>query len=175
MISSCLDDGDASPATLFPIPDRYVGPAQGFVVFVPPERFTRNAELPASFVAYDAQGTQLAEESLVATEPVLAGELGLNRYERLARFDDSAARRYRERTEPFWDEVRAAWDEIIATHDRFTLRAAPDQGQLFTPLFEYADTLFEGAPFDREAARKQARETVRGYLGGEAGTSRPGY
>jgi hypothetical protein len=45
----------------------------------------------------------------VASEPVLAKELGLNRYERLAGFDDSAGRRYQERTEPFWSEVRAAW------------------------------------------------------------------
>src|SRR5207249_1525252 len=57
-------------------------------------------------------------------QPVVAQELGLNRYERLAHFDDSAGRRYRERTEPFWQEVQAAWEEIIATRDRFRLRAA---------------------------------------------------
>ena len=88
----------------------------------------------------------------------------MNRYERLTGFDDSAARRYRERTEGFWDEVRAAWADIIRRRPRFTLRAAPDQGQLFPPLLEYADKLDEGEPFDRAAARVFVRETVDGYL-----------
>jgi hypothetical protein len=100
----------------------------------------------------------------IAKEPVLAKEIGLNRYERMEGFDDSAGRRYQERTEPFWSEVRAAWDDIAATHDSFTLRAAPDRGKLFVPLFEYAEKLYEGAPLDSAAARAFARDTVRGYL-----------
>ena len=101
----------------------------------------------------------------IEKQPVLAKELGLNRYERLKDFDDSAGRRYQERTEPFWTEVRAAWDEIAAENERFTLRAAPDRGQLFVPLFEYAEKLYEGAPLDQADARAFARKTVRGYLG----------
>jgi hypothetical protein len=108
----------------------------------------------------------------VASASVLAEELGLNRYERLAGFDDSAARRYAERTEWFWNEVRAAWRDIIRRRERFRLRAAPDQGQLFTPLFEYAERLAEGAVADRSEGRRLARETVRGYLAdGGAGTA----
>jgi hypothetical protein len=109
-------------------------------------------------VVLDAAGRPLPDQ------PVLAQELGLNRYERLRDFDDAAGRRYAERTAPFWAEVRHAWNEIIARRERFTLRAAPDQAQLFTPLFEYAERLYEGAPFDPAAARGLARETVRGYL-----------
>jgi hypothetical protein len=60
--------------------------------------------------------------------------------------------------------VRAAWRDLVARHPVFTLRAAPDQGQLFTPLFEYADRLEEGAPYDPVTARGFARDTVRGYL-----------
>ena len=101
--------------------------------------------------------------------PVLAQEIGLARYERLKDFDDSAARRYRERTEPFWNDVRAVWDDVIARHRRFTLRAAPDRGQLFVPLFAYADRLDEGAPFDRDDAARFARSTVQGYLRNERG------
>ncbi|HJQ83968.1 MAG TPA: DUF6607 family protein, partial [Candidatus Binatia bacterium] len=107
--------------------------------------------------------------------PVLAQEIGLNRYERLERFDDSAARRYRERTAAFWADVRAAWREIIAERPRFTLRAAPDQGQLFTPLFDYAERLDEGEPFDAGAARTLARSTARGYLSDGAASAAPGY
>ena len=110
-----------------------------------------------------------------AAEPVLAKEIGLNRYERLTDFDDSAGRRYQERTEPFWNEVRAAWDDVAARHDAFTLRAAPDRGQLFVPLFEYAEKLYEGAPYEPDAARAFARETVRGYLGTPAKGTRSGY
>jgi hypothetical protein len=97
-------------------------------------------------------------------QPVLAKEIGLNRYERLEGFDDSAARHYRERTDAFWNEVRDAWRDVAATHPRFTLRSAPDQGQLFVPLFEYAEHLDGGEPYDPAAARAFARETVRGYL-----------
>jgi hypothetical protein len=60
--------------------------------------------------------------------------------------------------------VRAAWDDIAAKRNRFTLRAAPDRGQLFVPLFDYAEKLYEGTPLDAAAARAFARETVRGYL-----------
>jgi hypothetical protein len=97
-------------------------------------------------------------------DPALAKEYGLARYERVKNFDDSAARRYREGTEAFWQDVRDAWSEIAARHPRFTLRAAPDEGQLFVPLFEYADRLADGAPFDRADAARFARTTVRGYL-----------
>jgi hypothetical protein len=111
----------------------------------------------------------------IASEPVIAEEIGLNRYERLEGFDDSAARRYRERTEAFWNVVRAEWADVAARRERFTLRAAPDQGQLFAPLFEYAERLDAGEPYDAAAARTFVRETVRGYLadGGRAG--REGY
>jgi hypothetical protein len=71
--------------------------------------------------------------------------------------------------------VRAAWEEIIAERQRFTLRAAPDQGQLFLPLFEYAERLYEGAALDRAGARAFARETVRGYLADGQGATAPGY
>ncbi len=96
--------------------------------------------------------------------PVLAKEYGLARYERVRNFDDSAARHYRERTEPFWEDVRRAWEDVIARHRRFTLRAAPDRGELFVPLFQYADRLAAGTPLDRADAERFARTTVQGYL-----------
>lgn len=109
--------------------------------------------------------TALAAEGRPADDaPVLAKELGFNRFERIVGFDDSAGRRYHERTEPFWAEVRAAWDDVARDRPRFTLRASPDQGQLFVPLFEYAATLDEGAPYDAAAARAFARTAVAGYL-----------
>ncbi len=96
--------------------------------------------------------------------PVLAKEIGFNRFERVVGFDDAAGRRYQERTEPFWAEVRAAWADVARRHATFTLRASPDQGQLFVPLFEYAAKLDEGAPYDAAAARAFARKAVASYL-----------
>jgi hypothetical protein len=107
--------------------------------------------------------------------PVISKELGLNRYERVAGFDDSAARRYWERTDTFWAEVRYAWADVVKRHPRFTLRASPDQGQLFTPLFEYAGRLDEGEPYDAAAARAFVRKTVQGYLADGPSVRRSGY
>ena len=98
--------------------------------------------------------------------PVLAKEVGLSRYERIVGFDDSAGRRYQERTEPFWAEVRAAWADVARRHATFTMRAPADQGQLFLPLFEYAAKLDEGAPYDPAGGRAFARRAVAGYLVG---------
>jgi hypothetical protein len=107
-----------------------------------------------------------------AADPVLAKELGLNRYERIADFDWSAGDRYLARTAPFWAEVRAAWDALARRRGRFTLRAAPDQAGLFVELFAYADALAEGRPFDPADAARVARAAVRSYLRGEAAGSR---
>ncbi|MEO6027328.1 MAG: DUF6607 family protein, partial [Candidatus Binatia bacterium] len=107
----------------------------------------------------------------VALDPVsgapgatVSKELGLNRYERIVGFDDAAGRQYQQRTEPFWAEVRRAWADVARRHPRFTLRAAPDEGQLFVPLFEYAEKLDEGAAYDAADARAFATRTVGGYL-----------
>jgi hypothetical protein len=88
----------------------------------------------------------------------LAREYGVARYERIKDFDFSAAEKNFERTEPFWAEVRAAWREIGAR--RFTLRAQPDQGQLFKPFFEYASKLEDGEPFNRDDARAFIKRTL---------------
>jgi hypothetical protein len=91
---------------------------------------------------------------------ILAREYGVARYERISGYDFGAAERYFAATEPFWAEVRAAWAEAAAA-GRFTLRAQPDQGQLFLPFFEYAQKLAGGGAFDREAARAFIRRTLR--------------
>ena len=90
--------------------------------------------------------------------------VGLSRFERIVGFDDAAGRQYQQRTEPFWAEVRAAWADVARRRATFTLRAAPDQGQLFVPLFEYAGKLDDGAPYDAADARAFARKTVASYL-----------
>ena len=96
-----------------------------------------------------------------ANLPYLAREYGVARYERIRDYDFAPGQRYYERTEPFWAEVRAAWRELAQRDGRFTLRAQPDQGQLFLPFFEYAEKLDDGAAFDRADARAFVERTLR--------------
>ncbi len=91
----------------------------------------------------------------------LAREYGVARYQRIRNYDFTAGEKYYTRTEPFWAEVRSAWQDIAQRAGRFTLRAQVDQGQLFVPFFEYAAKLEAGAAFDREAARAFIRRTLR--------------
>ena len=152
-----------SGTTWRPLPRREFSVRQDYQVLVGTNRHTITPtgwvqEESNLKVALDDQGHPFPPE------PVLAEEIGLNRYERLSGFDDSAARRYAGSTDAFWGEVRAAWADVVRHHARFTLRAAPDQGKLFTPLFEYAERLADGAAYDPAAARAFAREQVAAYL-----------
>ena len=92
--------------------------------------------------------------------PYLAREYGVARYERIKNYDFAAGQDYFDKTEPFWTEVRAAWQEIIR-QGHFKLAKPVDQGQLFVPFFEYADKLAGGEPFVPEDARTFIRQTLR--------------
>ncbi len=155
-----------SATTWRPLPRREFSVRKDYDVLVGTNRHTIT---PTGWVQEEENLKVVLDERgrPIDAQPVLAKEIGLNRYERIESFDDSAARRYRERTDAFWSEVREAWRDVAAEHARFTLRAAPDQGQLFVPLFEYAERLDGGEVYDPTAARVFARETVRGYLTGQ--------
>lgn len=88
----------------------------------------------------------------------LARELGLNRYERIVDFDFSAGARYWERTAPFWQDVRNEWERIYATRDEFSL--ATTATEPFIPMFEYAERLHAGEPYDPEDSRAFVRRTL---------------
>jgi hypothetical protein len=96
---------------------------------------------------------------VLADQRALAREYGVARYDRLREFDAEPARRYFAATEPFWAEVRAAWHDLEGK-GRFTLRAQPDQGNLFVPFFEYAGKLEDGNAFNRDEARAFVRKTL---------------
>lgn len=95
-----------------------------------------------------------------AAMPYLAREYGVARYERIRDYDFGPGQRYFERTEPFWAEVRAAWENIVQTHGGYTLKSQVDQGLLFGPFFDYAAKLADGAAFDRAAARAFVDRTL---------------
>jgi hypothetical protein len=96
-----------------------------------------------------------------AQKRFLSREYGIARYERIKDYDFGAGESYYRRSEPFWAEVRAAWRELEEGRGRFTLRAQPDQAQLFLPFFEYAQKLADGAAFNRDEARAFVRRTLQ--------------
>jgi hypothetical protein len=96
--------------------------------------------------------------------PYRARETGVNRYELIDDFDFSAGREYWTRTGPFWQDVRAAWADVFAAHERFSLASEKAGKPLFDRLFEYADAIKDAASYDREAGRNFIRSTLSEYV-----------
>ena len=140
-----------SDETWRPLPRREFSVRKDYDVLVGTNRHT----ITAAGWVQEENNLKLA----MAGSRYLSREYGVARYERIKDFDFSAAERNFTRTEPFWTEVRAAWREIGAAP--FTLRAQPDQAQLFKPFFEYAARLEDGAPFNRDEARAFIRRTLK--------------
>jgi hypothetical protein len=89
------------------------------------------------------KGVTDGQSKLRASSPYLGREYGVARYQRIRNYDFSAGDKYFERTRAFWADVRSAWDKRFASSPSITLTQQVDQGQLFIPLFEYADSLVE--------------------------------
>lgn len=126
----------------------------------------RHIILPTGWV-HEQQNLKVvldAEGRPRASDPVLARELGYNRYERIEDIDWSAGDRYIERTEPLWKTVREQWSALIARDEALRLRGAPDKDQLFGPLFEQAEKLVDGAPMAPQEISTFVENAVRDYL-----------
>ncbi len=106
----------------------------------------------------DAQGQPAADT------PYLARELGVARYEHVVDFDFSAGDRYWQRSGPFWRDVRAAWDGVFAERDTFEYLENVDGQEMFVPLFDYAERLDNGEPYDAAAAAEVIRSTFARHL-----------
>jgi hypothetical protein len=102
------------------------------------------------------------------TSPVVARELGYNRYERIRDFDFSPADRALAATGSMWAAVRTRWTEHLASDTPVVLRGAPDQAQLFMPLFELAGEIEKGDVSSDDAIRIKARALVDAYLADHA-------
>lgn len=102
-----------------------------------------------------------------ADAPVLARELGFNRYERIEGYDWREGDRYLQATEPVWSEVRRQWDRLIARPEPLRLKGAPDKDSLFVPLYEYAGALAEPgakAALTPGEIRQHVERAVQAYL-----------
>ena len=99
-----------------------------------------------------------------ADAPYLARELGVARYEHIVGFDFSAGDRYWQRSGEFWRDVRAAWEGVYAERDTFEYLEDVDGQEMFVPLFEHAERLDGGEPYDAAAAAEVIRATFARHL-----------
>jgi hypothetical protein len=106
----------------------------------------------------DAQGQP------AAAAPYLAREVGVARYEHIVDFDFSAGDAYWQRSGPFWRDVRAAWDAVYADRESFEYLEEVDGQEMFVPLFEYAERLDGGEPYDAAKAAEIIRATFARHL-----------
>lgn len=90
-----------------------------------------------------------ADRRVNASQPHVAREYGIARYERLRDADFDAADRYHERTRAFWDEVLDAWSEAFDRLETITLRARVDESGLFAATFAHADRLAANEPTEK--------------------------
>jgi hypothetical protein len=138
----------------------------------------RHTIVPTGWV-HEQQNNKLALASpgvVRAESPVVAREFGYNRYERIEGFDFTPADRALAAAGPLWGAVRQRWAELLSSESPVVLRGAPDQAQLFMPLFELADRVEKGAVSVDGALTDQARRMVEQYIvpngdGQDAGAS----
>jgi hypothetical protein len=94
----------------------------------------------------------------------VGAEIGLDRYERITAPSLVAADEYWKKTARYWAVVRRAWAEVLARHERFTLRTEVGGKKLFEEHLAYAEKLASGTPFDAADAEGQARATLRKFV-----------
>ncbi len=96
--------------------------------------------------------------------PYAGREYGIARYERIVGSDFSAGDNYWQRTGALWAEVRTYWAELFARAKPICLSGAPDQKQLFVPLFELAGDDKKLAGAKPAELREWARQHIDAYL-----------
>ena len=100
-------------------------------------------------------------------ERELVREHGINTYRRYDLQGDHAAQAYWDGTEEYWADVRAVWDEILETADRFTAEDDAEGSMLYMPLLNEGQAVLDGdqaadTAFTRAAEVMEAQITVDG-------------
>ena len=99
-----------------------------------------------------------------AAAPYLSREVGVARYEHIVDFDFSAGDAYWQRSGAFWRDVRAAWDAVYADRESFEYLEEVNGQEMFVPLFDYAERLNGGEPYDATVAAEIIRATFAQHL-----------
>jgi len=152
-----------SERTARPLPRRETTVRDDYQIL---EGINRHTLTPAGWVQEEENLKLVLDEhgAPAADAPYLARELGVARYDRVVDFDFSAGDRYWQRSGPFWRDVRAAWDAVYAERDTFEYLEEVDGQEMFVPLFEYADRLDAGEPYDAARAAEAIRSTFAKHL-----------
>ncbi|MFK7829068.1 MAG: DUF6607 family protein [Congregibacter sp.] len=87
------------------------------------------------------------------SQPYLAREAGLSRYERIRDFDFSAGDKYWDLTREFWAAVRDYWSQLYQQKEGFELASRVEGTPMFMTLFELAER-----PYVDDAERQAAVE-----------------
>lgn len=95
----------------------------------------------------------------------LSGEIGLDRYERLASPELNLATSYWERTGPFWTTVRKVWSETLAERERFRFKSKVAGETLYEQLFDYAEGIGEEGSAAKGKTEAEAEGMVRQWIG----------
>ena len=124
----------------------------------------RHTIAPGGWVQEEQNNKVLLDEAgqLTAINPVLAREYGFNRYELIVGSDFSLGDAYMVKTAALWQAVRKEWAERLATGNRISLKAAPDQGALYLPLFARAETISPDA--DSTKLKAEVKTLLDAYL-----------
>lgn len=96
--------------------------------------------------------------------PVIAREMGFDRYERIKDYDFALGDTYLKNTEPFWHEVRKQWSNLSQLNKLIHLRASADKDGLYLSPFNYAQDLNEGKQKTEAEIASFAAQAVKGYL-----------
>ena len=113
--------------------------------------------LPTGWVhSQDNVKTVLASPKVVDNNnPALAREFGLNRYERIADFDFSAAETYWSKTSAFWSEVRDSWAKHLAVSETVQVATMCGEERVYKKLFALAaDISDEKGPSGKKLSKK---------------------
>lgn len=98
-----------------------------------------------------------------AGDQLLASEKGLNTYTRTDEKKCQAAKDWWAKNRPYWADVRAVWNDLLASRDAVTIRGQVKGNVLGRELDELATTTQKTA-YNSAAGRQLIRQTIEKYL-----------
>lgn len=98
-----------------------------------------------------------------ATQPYLAKELGVARYERLKDFDFSAGDTYWQNTSTYWRDVRNAWTQLIEDNKTIIQLDQVEGQPMFMPFFMKAEAINNGETYDTDAGKVFIQKTLEKF------------
>lgn len=162
-----------SPETWRPLPRREYSVRNDYQVLL---GNNRHIILPTGWV-HEQQNNKvvLDKNAQPAAKPVIAREMGFNRYERIKGYDFALGDTYIKNTEPFWREVRKQWNNLSQVDKSIHLRGAVDKEGLYINAFEYAEKLNDGTKQTPTQIQQFAEKAVSEYLAKEKTTENLKY